>query len=95
MATNILYLAVLPLIRVPSRHLGSLGVTSGFVQEYLTLQGDRSLATEFFPDEVNHYVQTFEASMRYLTGGHVIGYEVAPQDAGNGRVVVKVVQHVA
>ena len=43
------------------------------------------MATEFFPHEVGYYIQTFEASTRYLTGGHVTGYKVAQQDAGDGR----------
>ena len=95
MPSNTLYLAVLPLIRVPSPHLGIAGVTSGSVQEFLTLVGERNLATEFFPDELPLYLDTFKASVRYLTGGHVTGYELVLDAAHDGRMVVKVVQHVA
>jgi hypothetical protein len=95
MLSNELYLVVLPLIRVPSRQLGTLGVTSGSVQEFLTLFPDRDFATRFFRDEVMLYIDTFKATTRYLTGGHVTGYDLVPEDTDDGRVVVKVVQHVA
>jgi hypothetical protein len=94
MPSNELYLAVLPLNRVPSRHLGIGGVTSGSVQEFLTLVGDRNLATGFFPDELPLYVKTFEACTSYLTGGHVTGYSIDIEDGNDGRKIVKVVQHV-
>jgi hypothetical protein len=95
MPSNDLYLSVMPLIRVPSRHLGIAGVTSGSVQEFLTLVGERNLATEFFPDELALYLDTFKASLKYLTGGHVTGYELILEEAHDGRMIVKVVQHVA
>ncbi len=95
MPSNTLYLAVMPLIRVPSRQLGIGGVTSGSVQEFLTLVGDRDLATEFFADELSWYLDTFKATTSYLTGGHVTGYSIDIEDALDGRKVVKVVQHVA
>ena len=95
MPSNTLYLAVLPLIRVPSPHLGVLGVTSGSVQEFLTLVGEKNLATTFFQDELALYLDTFKASVKYLTGGHVTGYELLVEDAQDGRKIVKVVQHVA
>ena len=95
MPNNDLYLAVVPLIRVPSPHLGIAGVTPGSVQEFLTLVGDRNLASEFYPDELEHYVETFRAGLRYLTGGHVTGYDVLPQEQNDGRWIVKVTQYVS
>jgi hypothetical protein len=95
MPSNELYLVVLPLIRVPSRQLGVLGVTSGSVQQFLTLLPDITFATEFFADEVQFYIDTFKATQQYLTGGHVKSYEFFPQQTDDGRVRVLVVQHVA
>jgi hypothetical protein len=86
MPTNDLYLAVLPLI-----HLGS---DFGRTEETLTLFPDRNFATEFFPDEVEAYIATFKNRIAHLTGGHSKGYEVHPENTDEGRVVVRVVQHV-
>jgi hypothetical protein len=95
MHSNELYLAVLPLIRVPSRQLGVLGITSGSVQQFITLFPDENFATEFFPDEVQFYIDTFKATLQFITGGHVKSYEFFPQETSDGRVRVLVVQHVS
>jgi len=95
MPSNELYLAILPLIRVPSRQLGIAGVTSGSISEFITLFPTREFATSFYPEELTLYLDTFKASLRYLTGGHVTGYELTPQETGDGRLIVKVVQIVA
>jgi hypothetical protein len=96
MPTNDLYLAVLPLIRVPKNWMAvRAGVfPSGSVEQYLTLYSDRNLASEFYPDEVQTYIDLFNAHVRALTGGHVSGYHVSTELTDDGRVVVKVVQHV-
>jgi hypothetical protein len=67
----------------------------GLTEQYLTLFPDRKFATEFFEDEVDSYVATFERrANRYLVGGHVKSYSFTKEPAGDGRVVVKVVQRV-
>ena len=95
MPTNELYLTILPLIRVPGQHLGLSGLSAGSVQQFITLFPDRTFATEFFPDEVAFYVDTFKATQKYLTGGHVIGYDFFNENTTDGRVIVRVVQHVS
>jgi hypothetical protein len=86
MADNVLYLVVLPLI-----HL-----SSGLVEQTLTLLPNRDFATEFFPDEVEGYVTVFKnRANKYLTGGHVTGYNFEQEKTGNGQVVVRVIQNVS
>ena len=87
MATNDLYLAVLPLI-----HLGQSNF--GRTEETLTLFPDRNFATEFFPDEVESYLATFKNRIQYLVGGHSKSYDVFPENTDDGRVIVRVTQHV-
>jgi len=85
--SNELYLVVLPII--------SLSPTSyGKTEQILTLLPTRSLATEFFPDEVNGYVLIFKNRTKYLEGGHVAGYEFEHEETDSGRVVVRVTQNV-
>jgi hypothetical protein len=89
MPTNELYLAVLPFVHI--RELPFQTPT----QQVLTLFPDRRFATEFFPDEVKGYVERFRsAATNNFTGGHVISYEFIEETTGDGRVVVRVVQHV-
>ena len=91
MSSNELYLVVLPLIHI------SLSPTLGFglTEQTLTLLPDRNFATEFFEDEVDGYVVTFEnRANQYLSGGHVKGYEVYKERTDEGRWIVKVVQNV-
>lgn len=91
MATNELYLTVLPLIHItPNQFLGF-----GLTEQTLTLFPDRNFATEFFPDEVDGYIVTFtNRADKYLTGGHVVSYECVKEETDDGRVIVKVLQHV-
>jgi hypothetical protein len=84
MPSNDFYLAVLPLI-----HLNQ-----GSTEETLTLFPDKNFATEFFPDQVDMYVTAFTNRTKYLTGGHVTGYEVYKEPTNDGRVIVRVVQKV-
>jgi hypothetical protein len=89
MPSNELYLAVMPLI-----HMGASNF--GLTEQTLTLFSSREFATEFFPDEVDGYVATFEnRANKYLTGGHVTGYRVEKETTEEGRIVVKVIQNVA
>jgi hypothetical protein len=85
MPSNELYFVVLPLI-----HL-----STGLTEQTLTLLPNRDFATEFFPEEVEGYLAMFTNRIKYLTGGHVIGYDLKQVDAGNGRVVVRVFQNVS
>jgi hypothetical protein len=88
MSTNDLYLAVLPLIHMSEPYFGR-------TEETLTLFPDRNFATEFFADEVEVYVTTFKNRIQYLIGGHSKNYEVFTENTSDGRVIVRVVQHVA
>lgn len=104
MPSNDLYLVVLPLIRmypyapqVPriSVLAGLKGIAKpGSVEQFLTLFPDRNFATEFYPDEVQFYIDAFKDNIAAPSGGHVTGYEIFPEPTGDGRVVVRVVQHV-
>jgi hypothetical protein len=89
-SSNTLYLAVLPLIHVSLNQQFGFGLT----EETLTLFPDRNFATEFFADEVDGYVTTFENRIKFMTGGHVKSWEVHKEPIGNGRVIVRVVQNV-
>lgn len=82
---NDLYLVVLPLI-----HLGIPNY--GFTEQVMTLLPDKNLATVFFRDEVESYKLALKHRTHHLTGGHVTGYELYEEDAGEGRVFVRVVQ---
>lgn len=87
MRSNELYLTVLPLI-----HFGKgLRLT----EQCLTLFPDKRFATEFFQDEVEGYITTFTNYQSTLTGGHVTGYDIQKEPTTDGRVIVRVVQHVA
>lgn len=90
MATNELYLTILPLIHISLNQAMGFGLT----EQTLTLFPDRNFATEFFPDEVDGYIATFEHRQKYLTGGHVTGWEIHKEPTADGRVVVRVIQHV-
>jgi hypothetical protein len=98
MPSNDLYLVVLPLIHPIWNRLatGLAGISRpGSVEQVLTLFPDRDFATEFYPDEVQFYIDSFKANIAALSGGHVTGYQIFPEPTDDGRVVVKVVQHVA
>jgi hypothetical protein len=91
MPTNTLYLAVLPLIHISNVPFQSFGQT----EQVLTLFPERSWATEFYPDEVKGYIETFRnRADRFLTGGHVLRYEFKEKPTNDGRVIVEVAQHV-
>jgi hypothetical protein len=87
MSPNELYFVVQPLI-----HLGR--DQFGKTEEVLTLLPDRKFATEFFPDEVEGYISTFENRIKYLSGGHLKGYDIYQEKTGEGRIVVRVIQNV-
>jgi hypothetical protein len=87
MPENILYLAVLPVVR--------MGIEFGRTEQILTLLPMEELATQFFPDEVEGYVLTFQRrANEYLVGGHVQSYEFQTRPTSDGRVIVRVVQNV-
>jgi hypothetical protein len=64
-------------------------------EQVLTLFPDRTFATEFYPDEVEIYINIFGQMAQSLTGGHVTHYDVIKQPTDDGRVVVMVEQHVS
>jgi hypothetical protein len=88
MASNELFLCVLPMV-----HLGASQF--GLTEQVVTLLPDRQSATEFFPDEVQDYINIFDRRTQYLIGGHVSGYSFEQVKTNNNRVVVKVYQHVS
>jgi hypothetical protein len=85
--TNELYFVVLPTV-----HIG--GQSHGLTEQILTLMPDKNFATRFFPDEVEGYIATFRNRLGILTGGHVRGYDFEPEAQGDGRLIVRVTQHV-
>jgi hypothetical protein len=87
MASNELYLAVLPVVHLAANQYG-------LTEQVITLLPGREHATEFFPDEVHDYLNIFERRTKYLVGGHVTGYEFKIDVQPNGRVIVKVAQNV-
>ena len=70
MPSNELYMVVLPLMHI----------NTGQTEQTLTLFPDRNLATEFFQDEVQGYINFFKSRIEHLTGGHVKGYDFHPED---------------
>jgi len=87
MPSNILYLTVLPVVHLAANQYG-------LTEQVITLMPRQELATEFFPDEVQDYVNIFERRTQYLIGGHVTGYSFEQVKTITGRVVVRVYQHV-
>jgi hypothetical protein len=88
MPQNVLYLVVLPVV-----HLGTLNF--GYTEQILTLLPERLLATEFLPEEVDKYIQTFAVrAERYLTGGQSEGFSFEKEATKDGRIRVRVVQNV-
>ena len=82
--SNVLYLAVLPIIHIDT----------GATEQVLTMYSDKSLATEFFPDEVDTYISMFTKRTKYFTGGHVERYDCQRESTPSGRVIVRVGQYV-
>ena len=67
----------------------------GEVTQSLTLNPDKKSATEFFPDEVDGFLNFFmQIANSQLVGGHVTRYTHEKQAMPNGRIVVKVIQYV-
>jgi hypothetical protein len=84
---NVLYFAVFPQIVVS-------GTSFGRTEQVLTLVPDKNFASAFFTEEVESYIQVFKNRQKHITGGHVIGYDVATESASDGRVYVRATQHV-
>lgn len=101
MPSNELYVAVLPLMRIPPLSYGPRirlpGVvrTSGSVEQFMTLFPSKEFASEFFPDEAEYYLDLVRSYVNSITGGRVIRYEVSPENTADGRIIVKVVQYVS
>jgi hypothetical protein len=90
-SSNTLYLAVLPLVHVTVNQVLGFGLT----EQTLTLYPDKNFATEFFPDEVDGYIDAFKwRADKYLTGGHVVSYDLSKEITPEGRVIVVVKQNV-
>jgi hypothetical protein len=88
---NELYLAIAPLIFIGGN--GPLGF--GLTEQAITLYPDKKFATKFSKEEVDKYILTFEnRANKYLMGGNVTGYKIVPEPTEDGRVIVRVTQHV-
>jgi hypothetical protein len=85
---NKLYLAVLPLVHYSRLFSGER------YEEVMTLVPDRNFATEFPPDVVDRYIQTFTNAAEEKFGGPVRVYDYEKLPADDGRVYVEVTQHV-
>jgi hypothetical protein len=92
MPTNELYAAILPII-----HLGELPYISfGATEQVMTLFPNKEFASRFYPDEVDGYMILLKRRAdEHLTSGHVRSYEFHPEDTGDGRKIIRVIQHVA
>jgi hypothetical protein len=85
-SVNELYFVVMPQISLSLPDYGR-------VSQFLTLLPGKDLATEFFPDQVDTFIQVFKNREQHLTGGHVVGYE-CEKEVGESGVRVKVTQKV-
>lgn len=81
---NELYLAVLPLVRIPD--------TMYPVEDVLTLYPNRDFATNFFPDEVDFFVKLMRRRFQNMMGGHVVNYEIELEPTDDGRTIIKITQ---
>jgi hypothetical protein len=89
---NDFYLAVLPLVHITPTQFFGYGLT----EQTLTLFPDKNFATEFFDSEVDTYIEIFKSRAdKYLTGGHVTGYDFHKESTRDGRAIVRVTQHVS
>jgi hypothetical protein len=86
-ANDDLYLVVIPAIHLNDQN-------PGYTEQILTLLPGEYLATPFFPDEVGRYIIMFKNRTKYLTGGHVTGYDLVEETRDDGRVIVRVIQNV-
>lgn len=84
---NDLYLAVLPLVHY-SRHFAGERF-----EEVMTLVPERNFATEFSPDEVDRYIQTFRNAAEEKFGGPVRRFNYIQHKTADGRVYVVVTPH--
>jgi len=84
---NELYLAVLPLVHYSRFFAGER------YEEVMTLVPDRNFATEFLPNEVDRYIQTFRNAAEEKLGGPIRLYHYEKHNTADGRVYVVVMQH--
>lgn len=88
MADNVLYLCVLPMVHLAANQYG-------LTEQVITLLPGEDVATKFFPDEAQDYINIFERRTPYLIGGHVAGYSFERVTTPDNRVIVRVYQHVS
>jgi len=85
---NELYLAVLPIVHLAANFYG-------LTEQIITVVPDKKWATSFFQDEVDDYKSIFQRrAEKYLSVGHSIAWEFSDEEQPDGRVVVRVTQHV-
>ena len=87
-----LYLSVLPLVHITNTPFTRRGLT----EQTLTLFPDKNFATEFYPDQVDDYIELFKVNaLTYLVGGRITGYDFKKEITEEGLVIVKVIQSAA
>jgi hypothetical protein len=87
-----LYLSVLPLVHISDTPF----MRQGHTEQVLTLFPDKNFATEFYPEQVEGYVEVFRVNaLRHLVAGRVTGYEFHPEKTEDGLVIVRVTQNVS
>jgi hypothetical protein len=79
-----LYLAVLPLVHYSRFFSGER------FEEVMTLLPNRNFATEFKPNEVDQYIDTFKSAAEEKYGGPVRRFKYDKFPADEGRVIVVV-----
>lgn len=85
-----LYLAVIPLVHVTNTPFTRQGLT----EQALTLFPERNFATEFYPEQVDDYIELFKVNaLTYLMGGRITGYEFKKEKTEEGLFIVKVTQN--
>jgi len=86
-----LYLSVLPLVHITNTPFTRQGLT----EQTLTLFPSKDFATEFYPDQVDGYIELFKINaLTYLVGGRIKDYDFKKEMTEEGLVIVKVIQYV-
>ncbi len=88
-----LYLAVIPLVHIST---DTPFMRQGLTEQVLTLFPSKDFATEFYPEQVQGYIDLFRSNASsHLVGGRITGYDFVRENTEEGLVIVKVTQNVA
>jgi hypothetical protein len=87
-----LYLAVIPLVHIST---DTPFLRQGMTEQVLTLFPSKDFATEFYPEQVQGYIDLFRSNaLSHLVGGRITGYDFVREETEEGLVIVKVIQNV-